>query len=42
VTATGSSAEVAGLLRARTWSLRLLLMAAASVLAGVVYASGPQ
>lgn len=34
--ATGSSAEVAGLLKAWNWSLRLLLMAAVSVLAGVV------
>lgn len=35
--ATGSSAYVAGLLKARNWSLRLLLMAAVSVLAGVVW-----
>lgn len=37
MTVPGSSAEVAGLLRARGWSLRLLLLAAVSVLAGVIY-----
>ena len=34
----GSSAEVAGLVKAQEWSLRLLLMGAVSVLAGVLYA----
>ncbi len=37
MTAAASSAEVVGLLKARGWSLRLLLLAAVSVLAAVIY-----
>lgn len=37
MTVPGSSVEVAGLLRARGWSLKLLLLAAMSVLAGLIY-----
>ena len=37
MTDPGSSAETAGLLRARGWSVRLLLLASVIVLAGVIY-----
>jgi hypothetical protein len=37
MTVPGSSAETAGLLRARGWSIRLLLLASVIVLAGVIY-----
>ena len=37
MTVPGPSAETAGLLRAREWSIKLLLLASVIVLAGVIY-----